>query len=101
MQKYLYTRQGYLVPLIAIAAYVIVRVGIGIIYNDPTFFEENLTPRFLASIAIGLSLWFLGKKLNPVSTDKKKKHDLNTFLMIRMEHWGPIIAILSIISYFK
>jgi hypothetical protein len=102
MLKYLYTKQGYLVPLVVIAAYMVVRVGSSLLYNDATFYEENLAPRFLTSIIIGVSLWYLGKKLNPAPKEKKRKlQDLHTFLLVSMEYWGPIIAIGTIISYFK
>lgn len=106
MLKYIYTKLGYIVPFITISIFLLMYVLFNGLNKDWTYYNENLFPRILTSILTGVVIWYVGRRLNEEEDNggKKKKvkiEKLHTFFTVKMEYWGPIIAIISIIGYFK
>src|SRR5437773_1687891 len=99
MVFFIWTRLGFLVPLIALAA--MFAGGALLVATDSPYFLS------LFMLIAGGALWFLGRALNnrPGRTliDKESGQEVvvrrsHTFFWVKMEYWGILIAAYAVVS---
>jgi len=101
---------GFLVAIILIVTTLLASIITGTITGNDSYFKDNSMP-FVISLFISCAIiYFLGKWLNTRKTktyiDKGTGKEIifknnHGFFFIRMEYWGIIIFILTIILLIK
>ncbi|MCQ6562496.1 hypothetical protein [Paenibacillus mendelii] len=72
--------------------------------------DEQHWPEAVALVLAGIIVWFLGKALNAehvykpnpdsAAIDAVQAREQHSLLFIRMEYWGPIFALVGVITFF-
>lgn len=101
---------GFLVIAIVAANAVVAQLITDTVTGDENFYAEHSLPSILSLYLSCLIIYFLGKWLNTrkakVYIDKQSGEEVvlknnHTFFFIRMEYWGMIIFVITIIYTVK
>ncbi len=96
--------RGYLVPLGTFLISLITEYVTETLAGDEHYYQERAWPLWLALMAAAALSYGLGKKLNRPTTDPHAQASIaptpgrprHTFLFVRMEYWGAILAALAV-----
>lgn len=97
---------GGLVILIGILTCLVMNIATSAMFNQTTYFQENLWPKLVALWVAGAGCWFLGRYVNgkpariviDESTGQEIHQKPNHHLMfIKMEFWGVIFGIIGLV----
>ena len=108
----IWTRFGFLVLVIAFAAFLSTEWIVEAVNADQSYYQNNGWPKIVASVVGGALVSLLGFYLNK----KKNERELvdpktgermllttgggHTFFFIPMQYWGPIIVVFVIVMAF-
>jgi len=108
----IWTRFGFLVLVIAFAAFLSTEWIVEAVNADQSYYQNNGWPKIVASVVGGALVSLLGFYLNK----KKNERELvdpktgeqmllttgggHTFFFIPMQYWGPIIVVFGIVMAF-
>jgi hypothetical protein len=98
--------RGYLVPLGTFVISLVTEWMTESLVADEQYYQESAWPLSLALLAAAVLAYGVGKRLNRTTTDPHAQPSVagpaerarHTFFLIRMEHWGPILAGLAAAS---
>lgn len=89
----IWSRKGWLVGVIALAALVLGQVISGGDTADELSTVGLIAFRFVPLLVAGVVCWFLGSKLNETQNG-------NNFFFIPMQFWGAILPVLGLAVIF-
>lgn len=96
---------GYLVPAATFTICLATEYATGRLSADEKYYQEQAWPVSFALVAAAIASYRGGKHLNRPATDRygqpsiapPPESPLHTFIFIRMEHWGPILAAMAVV----
>jgi hypothetical protein len=102
----IFTRLGFLVPILVLAALVGTELVFELLYADDRYYQEHDWAIITASIIGGALIWRLGRHLNrdvakklvdPDTGDVVLLAHKHSFFFLPMEHWGLIIPAFAVL----
>lgn len=100
---------GFLVPIVAIACFLITQIVTNSLLNDDRYYTEHGFPKLIAFWIAAVLLFLIGsalsRKQERVLVDKKTGEDVilrpsHTFLFIPIVYWAPVLFVLGIVFLF-
>jgi hypothetical protein len=107
-----WTRLGFLVLVIAFAAFLSTEWIVEALNADQSYYQNNGWPKIMASVVGGALISLVGFYLNRTKDDRELVDPRtgermvfttgggHTFFFVPMQFWGPIIVIFGIVMAF-
>ncbi len=104
----IWSGHGYLVPVATFFISLVTEYVTERLFADESYYQQQAWPLSLALMAAAVVSYGVGKHLNRTTTDPHTDPSIvppggrprHTFLFVRMEHWGPILAAIALLSFF-
>ena len=102
---------GFLVAIVVFVSSLVMNLLTDAITGNENFYGQANLPFTTSLILSGIICWFLGRYLNKPGektlVDKESGEEVvlssarHRLFFIKMEYWGPILAVLGIINLFQ
>lgn len=100
--------RGYIVPAVTFVISLATEYITETLFLDEKYYQEQAWPLSLALMAAAVICYGVGKRLNQATPDSRAQPSIappagrarHTFFFVRMEHWGPILAAIALLSFF-